>query len=286
MIIQPLSFVDSLDKQLDNIEGYEKALFTLWMPPNKFLPFQVAIKASTRLPNLSDGLVLVNSFGEEFNIVSYIDANELHYTDLQDYTLVSYLGRIDFGLGSGAPSFSLPLRWANDWCHLEIRPTADVSGVRRFQYSQKFRFHKGQCDLLQITYWHNCGVDVSLFPIVQGSPFVFYFLVDAKFDAPKYLFEQEGTENGLGIFTPDLKKLTKQYRLPIYAPEYFTDVLNYLPLYASSDESSSYVKLVFEEVNRTVQTIEVSSDFGDSENFALTEMLITFKTVFVTNCCH
>jgi hypothetical protein len=138
---------------------------------------------------------------------------------------------------------------------------------------------------IHLKWWNTCDIKNVTY---QGS-----YRNEAYFEtellAPSYVDEEEGFNNGEGVFIKTFEILKKRYKFQINAPEYVADALKFIRLHDNIqlsiiDSTASIV--LFQTAIRNVN-VNVTYDPAFLDCFATIDF--TFEQddqVVITGCCN
>lgn len=255
-------------------DGGVKA-FRLLMPVTHLLPFQIKRPAglfgiqSINLVSL-DGQTTIDLF------------SELEPGELVKYAFASYDYLIHFGSlahGANVPEGEYDLEISdgvNVWY-------SEVLTVRDFDPNE---LNPNGCAVTKITWYDTCDVaDIFYRTSLFGGPqYKNILYLDVDVAKPEYNYNEEGDENGEGVFEADYQKLEKQHGLQTVLPEYMVDAVTLLPLHVT--KTGTVEVLTARGYTGEVNRISVDPKWqGAIGTWALTDILFSTEFVVKSNCC-
>jgi len=128
-----------------------------------------------------------------------------------------------------------------------------------------------------ITYYSDMDIDGIDYTNGAKAQYQNKIIMDNKLFKPKYITEEEGTEDGEGNFLATFKRRVKNYKLLFYAPEYIADAISLIPLH----EHISITTEVNESFEEELAVIEDSfvvtgMEWNDGKGFA--KITVEFRT--------
>jgi len=107
--------------------------------------------------------------------------------------------------------------------------------------------------------------------------------LDAEIGKPEYSIEEEGFENGDGVFIKTRERLIKNYKFEIVVPEYIADALVFMALH--DNIRISYTNGLY---SSTVRNVKVNVNWEDITNSCLAIVEVSFQQddqILKGNCC-
>ena len=257
------------------MKGGDIRVFELLMPVSQLLPFQIKRPAGI-LPIQTINAVPAKG-GTVIDVLERINPIDLRKYAFDDYDYLVHFGTQD--LSSDLPTGEYYLEVSdgiNTW-YSEVIAIKDFDPVD---------LSSNSCAITKITYWDTCDVaDIfyrtAFFNIPQYKNIIY---LDIDIGKPEYEFTEEGEEDGEGNFSPDYKRLEKQYLLQGVYPEYFVDALTLLPLHKS--KTGVIEVLTDRGYTGRVDRITVDPSWqGERGLWALTDIVFSTEFVVKTNCC-
>ena len=248
-------FYDDKEKQ-NRYYDYVHGNITTWRlsTPTTLLPaFQISIASGKVIGDVT--VYLVDLDDSATDITAYFDTTGSDATlYVQDFTSFEYL--------IYNASKALETSIAKGTYYLKV----DVSSV--LYYSEVFCV-VDTTGYLSVSYYNSSDVASIDYTNTGHEQYANKLLVKTGLTKPEYEYEEEGTENGDGVFLPTFMSTTKKYKFVFYAPEYILDALSIIPMHDN-------VTVVTNSGQSTSETITVARNkfyitdiaWSDTKGFA------------------
>lgn len=273
-LYQPLRFHKDLKHQNRNRKGFTGDVFKLISPVNYLLPFQIKRDPSS-LPFNSIKYVSVKS-GAETDVLPALADGEVKTYSFNSYDVFLNFGSQEHTLSLTEGEYYLVVSdGAETWY-------SETVFLRNFDPDD---LQSAVCELTKITYFDTCDVGGIFYRTAEyggvgAKQYRNVFYLEVGVGKPEYEYNEEGEEDGLGNFSPDYKRLTKNYFLQAVLPEYMLDAVQLLPLHKNIEVHTS------EGYTGSIDTITINSEWqGDKGVWALTDILFSTDFVVKTACC-
>lgn len=274
-IKQPLRFYEKVEHQNRFRQGGDIKVFKLLMPRNYLLPFQLRRPAGV-LPFQS--IIAVPTNGDpEIELINDIDNGDLKVYPFDTFDTLVHFGteELDNDLPTGEYYFEVT-DGVNTWY-------SEVVTVKDFNATD---LTTNECVVTKITYWDTCDIADIFYRTQQfgGAQYKNIIYLDIDVGKPEYEFTEEGEEDGEGKFSPDFKRLEKQYLLQGVFPEYLVDALALIPMHVGK---TGVVEVLTDRgYTGEVDKLSVSPKWqGDRGLWALTDIIFSTEFVVKSNCC-
>lgn len=274
-LYQPLRFYENVNHQNRFKNGFVGNIFELITPTNYLIPFQIKRPASS-LPINSIKYVSVKT-GLETEAIGALGSSDTKLFPFNSYDIFVHFGQEPHTLGLPEGEY-----------HLIVSDTVNTWYSETF-FLKNFdpdNLNLVGCELTKITYYDTCDVGGIFYRTLEyhnglgGKQYKNVFYLDVEIGKPEYEYTEEGEEDGLGNFSPDYKKLTKNYFLQPILPEFMLDAIQLLPLHKNIEVETR------EGYTGVVDTLTVNSEWeGDKGVWALTDILFSTDFVVKTGCC-
>lgn len=206
MNIFAFPFYNKRNKQVRFTTCAAAASGALIGPKERWLPFMLT------LPKTGEGIDCVNIWNVDDTLFSYVTPDKFQF-DLYSDGIVDYI----FYYGGKVAGLNLP---CGQQFYLEVKGF----------FSEVFQVVDNLCDYLKIEWKHKLPVG----PAIYQTGFVNRLYVDAIIAEPIYKLEEEGDEDGYGVFLPTRSRLEKTFKFDITPlPEFLVDALAAAPLHNS-----------------------------------------------------
>lgn len=274
-IKQPLRFYEKKEHQNRFRKGGYSRVFNLICPQSHLLPFQ--IRRPLSIYPIQSIKYVSTSDETEIEAINYLELNQIEQFAFDDYDYLVHFGSVPLNTVVPIGEYFLAISdGSNEWF-------SEVFIVRNFDTED---LTDGSCVVTKITYWDTCDVaDIFYRTLEYGEEqYKNVIYLDIAIGKPEYSFTEEGEENGDGVFSPDFKRVEKQYLLQGVYPEFMVDALSLLPLHVGG---KGFVEVLTSNgYTGNVDRLTVDPKWqGNDGSWALADIIFSTEFTVKTNCC-
>ena len=275
-IHQPVRFTKDLNYREIIRNGRSDNDFKLYAPLNYVLPFQIKKQASLFTV---DAITYVSvDGGSDIDILARLAANELHIVKLTGSDQIIHLGQT--ALTSAVPEgrYYIKLEIGGEFWYSKTITCRDFTP----------NLIGSSCVKTKIEYWSTCDIGGIYYRPIPGFESVQYkniIYLDSEIGRPDYLFDEEGEEDSLKVFHPEIQTVEKQHSIEAILPEFMLDAISLLFLHIN--RTGAVEILTNEGVVGEVKKLLISKPEWTTETAldAKAELQFITKTEYKIGCC-
>lgn len=276
-LVQPLRIYEAREQQNRFVVKGRSSLFTLLCPKNSLLPFQIK-RLRSPLNITSVKLVSVNGLedGSEMEIFSNIPVSELDVFSFTDEDRVVYYGQEDLTNDLPLGDYYLKITDGSQTWYTEVFRVLDFN---RDEFLDN-------CVLTRLEYWSTCDVGETFFrtTLQSAKQFKYVFYLDIEPGKPEINYIEEGEEDGLQNFHPDLLGVREDYVLQRPVPLFMLQAISHLTLFQFDTATINIYR--HNGITDEVQGIRVESEWQEPNgDFANTDVFFYPDVTVVVSCC-